>query len=316
MKIDSLPQSWSVISGMGDPARSTQALQAVEEYLVKDNSNSNGNEGGYGSVLLFTPAFDKTPHDPGYIKGYVPGVRENGGQYTHGSLWMPLAYAMRGEGGKACRLLRLMNPIEHAREPQGVMHYKVEPYVVVADIYALKGQEGRGGWSWYTGSAGWMYRVWIESVLGLQKRGETLTLNPSVPAEWDGFTLRYRHGGSLYTICVENPGHVEHGVGLLQLDGVTLDNKLVSLLDDGKEHIVRVVLGLNASIDAAETAEPIVPAPAEEVPTAPSAEEASSPAEYVPAPPAIVEPVEEPTGEPSTETVKSAAETTYSAAPS
>ena len=335
MKIDSLPQSWSVISGMGDPERSTHALQAVEEYLVKDNTNKADNQGDNGSVLLFTPAFDKTPHDPGYIKGYVPGVRENGGQYTHGSLWMPLAYAMRGEGGKACRLLRIMNPIEHAREPQGVMHYKVEPYVAVADIYSLKGQEGRGGWTWYTGSAGWMYRVWIESVLGLRKRGETLTLDPSIPAEWDGFTMRYRHGGSLYTIRVENPTHVEHGVGLLQLDGVTLDDKLVSLQDDGKEHAVRVVLGPNSSHDAADPAAPVVPAPAESIAPVPDkaiarlpiegtsaelAEEPSSePAEKVPAAPSIAGPVEpapnEAVEEPSIETVKTATEKTDSAAP-
>jgi cyclic beta-1,2-glucan synthetase len=244
-KIDSLPQSWSVISGMGDAERSTQALQSVEQHLVKQfDQAQEGSEAGM--VLLFTPAFDKTPHDPGYIKGYVPGVRENGGQYTHGSLWMPLAYAMRGEGEKACRLLRLMNPVEHTREPEGVAHYKVEPYVVVADIYSLMGQEGRGGWTWYTGSAGWMYRVWIESALGFQKRGDTLTLNPAIPPIWNGFTLRYRHGTATYIISIENPQHVEQGVGLVELDGARLQDQIIPLQDDGREHAVRVVLGTAA----------------------------------------------------------------------
>ena len=259
-KIDSLPQSWSVISGMGDPERSTQSLQSVEQHLVKQfDQEQEGSEAGM--VLLFTPPFDKTPHDPGYIKGYVPGVRENGGQYTHGSLWMPLAYAMRGEGEKACRLLRLMNPVEHTREPKGVAHYKVEPYVVVADIYSLKGQEGRGGWTWYTGSAGWMYRVWVESALGFQKRGDTLTLNPAIPPFWNGFTLRYRHGTATYVLAVENPQHVEHGVSLVEMDGVRLNDQVIPLRDDGREHAVRVVLGTPGAPaePAAPTLENVLP---------------------------------------------------------
>ena len=160
--IDSLPQSWAVISGAGDPQRARQAMASVEKYLVKEAEKM---------VLLFTPAFDKTEHDPGYIKGYLPGVRENGGQYTHGSLWTPLAMARLGDGDAAVRLLSLMNPAEHARTKADAEHYKVEPYVVCADVYALASQAGRGGWTWYTGSAGWMYRVWIEEVLGLQVRG-------------------------------------------------------------------------------------------------------------------------------------------------
>ena len=264
-RIDSLPQSWSVISGMGDPERSTQALQSVEQNLVKQfDAAEEGCEAGM--VLLFTPAFDKTPHDPGYIKGYVPGVRENGGQYTHGSLWMPLAYAMRGEGEKACRLLRLMNPVEHTREPAGVARYKVEPYVVVADIYSLKGQEGRGGWTWYTGSAGWMYRTWIEAALGFQKRGDSLTLNPAIPPVWNGFTLRYRHGAATYVVTVENPQHVENGVGLVEVDGARLQDQVITLVDDGREHAVRVVLGSPAS-EAPPTPAPIADtAPTPETP--------------------------------------------------
>ncbi len=277
-KIDSLPQSWSVICGLGDAERSTQALQSVERYLVKEKgklptantgtasieetNNKQQTTSSYNAVLLFTPAFDKTPHDPGYIKGYVPGVRENGGQYTHGSLWMPLAYAMRGEGDHACRLLRLMNPAEHTRTPEDVLHYKVEPYVAVADIYSLQGQEGRGGWSWYTGSAGWMYRVWVENALGLQKRGDTLSVNPSIPAEWNGFTLRYRHGNAMYEISIENPQHVQHGVGRVELDGALLADKIIALSDDGQTHRVRILLGTGE--EQPTPAPPPHPEPAQE----------------------------------------------------
>ncbi len=272
-KIDSLPQSWSVLSGMGDPERSQQALQAVEQYLVKDfgektedrrqKTEGNAQEGedlstinyqlsttSGGMVLLFTPAFDKTPHDPGYIKGYVPGVRENGGQYTHGSLWVPFAFAERGEGDKACHLLRLMNPVEHARVPEGVERYKVEPYVVVADIYNLAGQQGRGGWSWYTGSAGWMYRAWLEAALGFEKRGASFTLNPSIPRAWDGFTLKYRFGSALYVVRVENPEHVEHGVARVELDGKRLPDKIIPLTASEQTYEVRILMGAEEPVEA------------------------------------------------------------------
>ena len=234
-KIDSLAQSWGVISGAADPERATSSLQAVEKHLVRLSEQL---------VLLFTPPFDKTEHDPGYIKGYLPGVRENGGQYTHGSLWVPLAFARRGEGEKAVQLLRLMSPVEHTRIPDTVARYRVEPYVVAADIYALQAQEGRGGWTWYTGSAGWMYRVWIEEVLGLKLRGETLRVDPAIPSDWDGFTLRYRYRRTEYAITVENPGHISHGVEAIELDGKRLPDGTISLRDDGVSRTVRVVMGL------------------------------------------------------------------------
>ena len=291
-KIDSLPQSWSVLSGMGDPERSKQALQSVEQYLVKDFAEEKIQDTRYkiregeespttnhqppttsagGMVLLFTPAFDKTPHDPGYIKGYVPGVRENGGQYTHGSLWVPFAYAQMGEGDKACHLLRLMNPVEHARVPESVERYKVEPYVVVADVYNLQGQEGRGGWSWYTGSAGWMYRAWLEAALGFQKRGATLTLNPSIPRAWDGFTLTYRYGRAEYSIRIENPQHVEHGVAYVELDGKRLPDGIIPLIDEEQTHQARVLLGEPETAPEQDTPVPTV--------------EAAQPAEFLPEPP-------------------------------
>ncbi|MBW3636213.1 MAG: hypothetical protein KY445_07070 [Armatimonadetes bacterium] len=233
-KIDSLPQSWSVIAGGGDKARSEQAMQSLETHLIKKEEEM---------VLLFTPAFDKTPKDPGYIKGYLPGVRENGGQYTHAACWVAYAYARGGQGGKAVEVLRLLNPVEHARTPEDVARYKVEPYVVAADVYNLEGQVGRGGWTWYTGSCGWMYRVWIEEVLGFKKRGEKLLIDPAIPAEWPRFAMRYRHGGTWYDIEVLNPDGFERGVASVELDGKIVRTVEVPLKDDGMEHRIVVTMG-------------------------------------------------------------------------
>jgi cellobiose phosphorylase len=233
-RIDSLAQSWSVISDAGDAVRSKTAMESVEEHLVCKEDRM---------VLLFTPPFDKSPHDPGYIKGYPPGVRENGGQYTHGSLWVPMAFARQGEGDKAVTILRLMNPIEHAREPEDVQRYKVEPYVAAADIYALEGRVGRGGWTWYTGSAGWMYRVWLEEVLGFKLRGNTLEIAPCIASGWPGFTIRYQYRSAHYEITVENPDHVCRGVVQVEVDGDTAGDGKIALVDDGGRHTVRVVMG-------------------------------------------------------------------------
>ena len=233
-KIDSLPQSWSVIAGGGDPARAEMAMNAVESHLIDKDKKI---------VKLFTPAFDKTEKDPGYIKGYLPGVRENGGQYTHAACWVAYAYALAGRGDKAVETLQLMNPVQHAREPEAVQTYKVEPYVVTADVYDLEGQVGRGGWSWYTGSCGWMYRVWIEGVLGFNKRGETLEINPAIPSDWKGFKLSYRHGSATYQIEVVNPDGVQSGVSSIEVDGKKLARRAIPLHDDGKTHAVVVTLG-------------------------------------------------------------------------
>jgi cellobiose phosphorylase len=256
-KIDSLPQSWSVLSGLGDPDRSRIALASVDQRLVKRDDGAAS-----GMVLLFTPAFDHTPRDPGYIKGYVPGVRENGGQYTHGSLWVPLALAQLGDGDGAVDLLRRMSPVEHTRTADALARYKVEPYVVVADIYALEGRTGRGGWTWYTGSAAWMYRVWLEGVLGFHLQGgNRLTLTPALPRDWPGFTLTYRFGGSTYEIAVEKPaGVVANAVASVTMDGgEALPDGLLPLVDDGQAHAVRVVLAAAA---------PLAPLPG--LPAAPS----------------------------------------------
>jgi cyclic beta-1,2-glucan synthetase len=233
-RIDSLAQSWGVISGAADAGRVRTALRAVEKHLVREEERM---------ILLFTPPFDKSPHDPGYIKGYLPGVRENGGQYTHGSLWVPLAFARRRNGDRAGALLRMMNPVEHARMPEEVGRYRVEPYVVAADVYALEGQVGRGGWTWYTGSAGWMYRIWLEEVFGFTLRGDTLVLDPAIPSDWSGFSLRYRYRSASYEIIVENPQHVSSGVEVVELDGQAVPEKTIALRDDGKRHAVRVRMG-------------------------------------------------------------------------
>jgi cyclic beta-1,2-glucan synthetase len=239
-RIDSLPQSWALLSGAADPARADQALESAWQHLVRPEE---------GLVLLFTPPFDQSSPSPGYIKGYPPGVRENGGQYTHAALWMAMAMARKGDGERAVQLLRLLNPIEHARDAEAVWHYGVEPYVVAADVYRLPGRIGQGGWSWYTGSAAWMYRAWIEEVLGLRIRGDQMRIDPVIPATWPGFTLRYRHGETLYSVAVENPDGCEHGVAWVEMDGQRLEEGVIVLEQGLVRHQVRVRMGNPAARD-------------------------------------------------------------------
>ncbi len=235
-RIDSIAQSWSVMSGAADPRRAAQAMNAVDEFLVMRES---------GLALLFTPAFDHTPLDPGYIKGYPPGIRENGGQYTHAATWSVIAHAILGNGDKAAELFALLNPINHASTRAGVRRYKVEPYVVAADVYSEPPHTGRGGWTWYTGSAAWLYRAGIEAILGLTRHGAFLALDPCIPKHWPGFELSYRHGTARYDIAVENPRGVERGITAANLDGKPLPQSPlhIPLTDDGKVHKVSVVLG-------------------------------------------------------------------------
>jgi cyclic beta-1,2-glucan synthetase len=209
-------------------------LRSLEENLVREADDL---------ILLFTPPFDKTAADVGYIKGYPPGVRENGGQYTHAATWVPMAFARQGDGDKAVQLLRMLNPVEHARDEKDCERYKVEPYVIPGDVYSLAGNVGRGGWTWYTGAAAWTYRVWLEEILGFQRRGDTLMINPVIPKDWPGFRLRYRFKNTTYHITVENPDHCSRGVILTELNGVAVADKTVRLSDDGLPHEVRVVLG-------------------------------------------------------------------------
>ncbi len=235
-RIDSIAQSWGVISGAAEPARGARAMAAVEKYLVRR---------GDGLILLFTPPFDQASPDPGYIKGYLPGVRENGGQYTHAAIWSVLAFAALGDGDKAGELFSLLNPINHASTRAGVYRYKVEPYVVAADIYAEPPHVGRGGWTWYTGSAGWMYRAGIEWILGFRLRGTKLHLDPCIPRAWRGFEITFRYHSSRYEIVVENPHNVAQGVSSVELDGASLasGSMHIQLADDGATHHVRVILG-------------------------------------------------------------------------
>jgi cyclic beta-1,2-glucan synthetase len=233
-RIDSLPQSWAALSGAGDPERIDRALESAWENLVREDDQL---------VQLFDPPFDKTEMDPGYIKGYPPGVRENGGQYTHGSLWLAMAFARQGEGERAVKLLRLMNPVEHALDPEGVERYRVEPYAVAADVYCLPGRIGQGGWTWYTGSAGWMYRAWVEEILGFTLRGDELTLNPVIPTSWPGFKLRYCHGEAIYDIEVNNPDGVGQGVAWVELDGRRLEDLVIPLESAAIKHKVLVRMG-------------------------------------------------------------------------
>lgn len=209
-RIDSLPQSWAWLTGAADRKRAEQALDSAWTFLVREDEKI---------VQLFDPPFDKSLPSPGYIKGYPPGVRENGGQYTHAALWFAMALARRGDGERAVQMLRMLNPVEHALDMENVWSYGVEPYVVTADVYRLPGRIGQGGWSWYTGSAAWMYRAWVEEVLGLKVRGEHLWLDPVIPESWDGFSLRYRNGEAEYRIKVENPDHCQKGVLWLAVDG-------------------------------------------------------------------------------------------------
>jgi cyclic beta-1,2-glucan synthetase len=233
-RIDSLPQSWGIISGAADPERAEKAMKSVEEFLILELEKM---------ILLFTPPLEHSTHDPGYLMAYPPGVRENGGQYTHGAIWVALAFARQRNGKRAVELLRMLNPVEHARTPEETERYTVEPYVVAADVYALEGQVGRGGWTWYTGSSGWMYRVWIEEVLGFKLRGDTLTIDPVVPTDWREFTIRYRYKSTSYAVSVENPDGVEHGVAWLEVDGIRIPDLVIGLYDDGCKHSVTVCLG-------------------------------------------------------------------------
>jgi cyclic beta-1,2-glucan synthetase len=194
--------------------------------------------------LLLTPPFDHTLLDPGYIKGYLPGVRENGGQYTHAAIWSVIAWASLGDGDKAGELFAMLNPINHTSTPAGIDRYKVEPYVVAGDVYAEPPHVGRGGWTWYTGSAGWMYRAGLEWILGFRLRGTHLVVDPCIPRAWPGFTITFRHHSARYNIAVENPRGVARGVLSLEVDGVALDSQAgIPLVDDRKPHQVRIVLG-------------------------------------------------------------------------
>jgi len=236
-RIDTIAQSWSVLAGAADAAHAAQAMASNERELVDREHRLS---------RLFAPPFDQGgAENPGYIKGYPPGVRENGGQYTHGAVWSIFAWAALGDGDRADELFGFFNPIRHSDDADAAARYKVEPYVSCADVYSVGDLAGRGGWTWYTGSAAWLYRAGLEAILGFRKRGDALGIDPCIPKAWPGFELDYRHRGrTRYTIRVENPHGVCRGVATLELDGQPLPaSEPVALLDDGGDHLVRVVLG-------------------------------------------------------------------------
>ena len=209
-------------------------MRAVADRLVRQDDQL---------VMLFTPPFDETTHDPGYIKGYPPGIRENGGQYTHAALWAVWAFAELGEGDRAEALFRLLNPIYHSDTPEKVTRYRVEPYVVAADVYSAPPHTGRGGWTWYTGSAGWMYRLGVETILGLHRVGEALQITPCIPRGWSGYELTYRGGETQYQIHVKNPDSVNRSVKQVTMDGKTLPGEEIPLIGDGQQHEVIILMG-------------------------------------------------------------------------
>jgi cyclic beta-1,2-glucan synthetase len=239
-RIFSLTQSWARLSNGADPERTAKAIESAWKNLIRENS---------GLALIFDPPFDSFRPFPGYTGAYPPGVRENGGQYTHAALWLALAFARQGDGDRADKILRMLNPVERARDPEAVWRYGLEPYVTAADVYSTGELAGRGGWSWYTGSAGWMYRVWTEEILGVKIRGGRMGIDPTIPGAWDGFQIRYRYGEAVYEIKVENPDHCQHGVAQIEMDGrplaaggeVILDRSLVL-------HRILVKMGKNRSI--------------------------------------------------------------------
>jgi cyclic beta-1,2-glucan synthetase len=237
-KIASMAQSWAVLSGAGGEERVEQAMASVADWLVREDDQLPS-----GLILLFTPPFDETPRDPGYIKGYPPGIRENGGQYTHAALWAVWAYTELGQGDRAGKLFQLLNPIRHSETREKAQRYHVEPYVVAADVYSADQHLGKGGWTWYTGSSGWMYRLGIEAILGLRKEGATLRIEPCIPKDWSGYQMTYRYGETVYQIKVENPEGVNRGVKAVVLDGDELSDGSVPLQDDGDRHQVHVTMG-------------------------------------------------------------------------
>jgi cyclic beta-1,2-glucan synthetase len=238
-KLDSLTQSWAVLSQTAQPSRAARAMDAVRAHLVRRDAQI---------VLLLTPPFDRTALDPGYIKGYVPGVRENGGQYTHAALWTVIALARLGLGDESMELFHMLNPINHMRTAEDTERYRAEPYVVAADVYAHPMHVGRGGWTWYTGSAGWMYKAAIQALLGLRRSGSTISVNPCIPTAWPHYSLEWRIGRTRYRFIVSNPEHRCCGIASAELDGILIDPGAIPLKDDGGVHEVTIALGADSKL--------------------------------------------------------------------
>jgi len=232
-RIDSIAQSWSVLSKAGLPERSAQALRSAESKLLREDQKL---------LRLLWPPFDRTVRDPGYIKAYPPGIRENGGQYTHAGVWLAWAFAESGDWERSARIAQLLNPIEHSRNKDDILRYRLEPYVLTADIASVEPHVGRGGWSWYTGSAAWFWRLGVEVILGLRRTGDGLRIDPRIPADWPRFHATVRTTGGALEIEVLNPTGSGHGVAELLVDGEPIEGETVPLPKDGKTHEVSVRL--------------------------------------------------------------------------
>jgi cyclic beta-1,2-glucan synthetase len=230
-KIDSIAQSWSVLSAAGSDVRQREAMASLDRYLVKRDA---------GLIQLLDPPFDRSVLDPGYIKGYVPGVRENGGQYTHAAIWATMAFAALGDNERAWELLHMINPVNHSDSASAVERYKVEPYVMTADVYGVKPHVGRGGWSWYTGSAGWMYRLVVESLLGLQVSGNQLRVSPLLRSDWETVELIYTFGRTRYDVKVSRA--LDEASTRITVDGMTCGTDFIVMVDDGVEHHVQIAM--------------------------------------------------------------------------
>ncbi|HCT36534.1 MAG TPA: hypothetical protein DF292_05815, partial [Firmicutes bacterium] len=228
--------SWAAICGAAEPERAKTALASAFEHLVRTKDQLS---------LLFTPPFEHKDHDPGYIKAYPPGVRENGGQYTHAAIWLAIAHARMGLTTKAVELLQMINPIRYADSADKARKYRIEPYAAAADVYSLPGREGRGGWSWYTGSSGWMYRAWLEEILGIVRDGSAIRVEPHLPASWPSCKVRYRFGQASYEIEMLRDdsitGHGDNGTRI-SVDGVMAEGNAFALIDDGTVHSVKVTI--------------------------------------------------------------------------
>ncbi len=233
-RIDSIAQSWAVLSGAVPARFADRAMDAVRTHLVRR---------GAQVILLLDPPFDHSAQEPGYIKGYPPGVRENGGQYTHAAAWIVMALARLGSGDEAAELFHMLNPVNHTRTDSAVDRYQGEPYVLAGDVCAHPAHAGRAGWTWYTGSAGWMYRAGLESILGLRRHGATFEVDPCIPASWPEFAISWRFGRTRYDISVVNPERRCKGIAAAELDGVAVDARAIALVDDGEKHEVRLVMG-------------------------------------------------------------------------
>jgi cyclic beta-1,2-glucan synthetase len=233
-RIDSIAQSWAVLSRAVPLPFAERAMDGVRTFLMAR---------GAQVLLLLHPPFDSSAQDPGYIKGYPPGVRENGGQYTHAAVWIVMALARLGSGDEAAEMFHMLNPVNHARNAADAARYQIEPYVLAGDVYNHAAHRGRGGWSWYTGSAGWMYRAGVESILGLRRSRTSFAVDPCIPSAWPEYHIAWRFLDTRYNIAVSNPERRCRGVLSATLDGAAVDYLAIPLINDGRVHDVRVVLG-------------------------------------------------------------------------